>query len=135
MWRTTVRSLVLASPEGFCHTADCPGVSPQGHRRNTRAGMQSPAAMVAAPNEGGGVTPLSVTVPGSTVTVQLNKMKLREADMLTMLRHNTLMNAGLTKMGLRSIVNDGVPPALMRTRVKAENTERCASAAARSSSA
>ena len=78
--------------------------------------MQSPAAMVAVPNEGGGVTPLSVTVPGSTVTVQLNKMKLREADMLTMLRHNTLMNAGLTKMGLRSIVNDGVPPALMRVR-------------------
>ena len=36
--------------------------------------------------------------------------------MLTMLRHNTLMNAGLTKMGLRSIVNDGVPPALMRVR-------------------
>ena len=36
--------------------------------------------------------------------------------MLTMLRHNTHMNAGLTKMGLRSIVNDGVPPALMRVR-------------------
>ena len=36
MWRTTVRSLVLASSEGFCHTADRPGVSPQGHRRNPR---------------------------------------------------------------------------------------------------
>jgi len=44
--------------------------------------------MVAVPSEGGGVTPLSVTVPGSTVTVQLNKMKLREADMLTMLAAN-----------------------------------------------
>jgi hypothetical protein len=72
--------------------------------------------MVAAPNEGGGVTPLSVTVPGSTVTVQLNKMKLREADMLTMLRHNTRIDAGLTKMGLRSIVNDGIPPKLAQVR-------------------
>ena len=36
--------------------------------------------------------------------------------MLTMLRHNTLLEAGLTKMGLRSIVNDGVPPTLMRVR-------------------
>ena len=36
MWRTTVRSLVWASREGFCHTADRPGVSPQGHRRNPR---------------------------------------------------------------------------------------------------
>ena len=62
------------------------------------------------------MTPLSVTVPGSTVTVQLNKMKLREADMLTMLRHNTRIDAGLTKMGLRSIVNDGIPPTMMRVR-------------------
>ena len=62
------------------------------------------------------MTPSSVTVPGSTVTVHLNKIKLREADMLTMLRHNTLLNAGLTKMGLQSIVNDGVPPSVMRVR-------------------
>jgi hypothetical protein len=48
--------------------------------------------------------------------VQLNKMKLREADMLTMLRHNTRIDAGLTKMGLRSIVNDGIPPTMMRVR-------------------
>ena len=26
----------LTEAEGFCHTADCPGVSPQGHRRNPR---------------------------------------------------------------------------------------------------
>jgi hypothetical protein len=91
-------------------------VSVYGDTGATRAGMQSPAAMVAAPNQGGGEAPFSVTVPGSTVTVQLNKMKLREADMLTMLRHNTLLNAGLTKMGLRSIVNDGVPPTLIRVR-------------------
>ena len=42
-------------------------VSVYGDTGATRAGMQSPAAMVAAPNEGGGVTPLSVTVPGSTL--------------------------------------------------------------------
>jgi len=42
MWRTIVRSLVLASPEGFCHTADCPGVCPRGHRRNPRSTPLSP---------------------------------------------------------------------------------------------
>jgi hypothetical protein len=36
--------------------------------------------------------------------------------MLTMLRHNTRIDAGLTKMGLRSIVNDGVPPTLAQVR-------------------
>ena len=30
MWRTIVRSLVLASPEGFCHTADSRRSAPEG---------------------------------------------------------------------------------------------------------
>ena len=85
----------------------------------TRAGMQSPAAMVAAPNEGGGVTPLSVTVPGSTVTVQLNKMKLREADMLTMLRHNTRIDAETWRCALRC--RRGISPGTSVLQVPQEN--------------
>ena len=33
-----------------------------------------------------------------------------------MLRHNTRIDAGLTKMGLRSIVNDGIPPTVAQVR-------------------
>ena len=77
----------------------CLSVCLRGHRRNPRG-----HAVARCYGHGSGEHSHSATQQDET------------KGMLTMLRHNTLLNAGLTKMGLRSIVNDGVPPTLMRVR-------------------